>query len=243
MSHPGFAPSGLPYHRRFTVRPEPGRIEAHMQDFCHHVRVVVTHEAGRIVEAFSEGIRLPWNTCPLGAAGVGRIAGLTVDEARNPANWPGGRTANCVHATDVALVALNHAFEREPFTYAISVSPASGRIRSVRLERNDVLAVEWTVKDSRLTAPEELAGRSLNRPDFDDWSGQLPPQEREWATVLRRACHIAPSRDIDLDACEVAVQSIGAPDSSCLTLQPGVAETARRVRGSSRGELTDLDRI
>ncbi len=71
-----------------------------MQDFCHHVRVVVTHEAGRISSAVAEGIRLPWNTCPLGAAGVGRIAGITVDEALTPRDWPGGRTANCVHATD-----------------------------------------------------------------------------------------------------------------------------------------------
>ena len=76
---------------------------------------------------------------------------------------------------------------------------------------------------------------------FPDLDTELEPRAREAAVVLRRACHIAPSRDIDLDTMAVAAESI-TPSSSCYTLQTGVIEIARRVVGSSRAELTDADR-
>jgi hypothetical protein len=229
------------YYRRFTVRPEQGRLEAHMQDFCHHVKVVIEHDEGVISTANAEGLRLPWHTCPLGAAGVSRIAGMPASEAQDPTTWPGGRTANCVHTTDLTLVALAHLEGREPFTYDISVTPASGKVRTARVERSGELLLEWVVQGQLLTAPERFAGNSLSRRDFLRWTAELNPQEREAAIVLRRACHIAPSRDIDLDTMRVAGDSIGA-DSSCHTLQPGVIERARRNIGASRPELTDADR-
>jgi hypothetical protein len=233
--------TGLIYYRRFTVRPVAGSIEAHMQDFCHHVKVVLTHEDGRLITAQADGLRLPWNTCPLGAAGVGRLAGMPVEAAKNQANWPGGRTANCVHAADLTLVALAHLQDREPFTYNISVTPAMGRVRTARIDRDGEQLLEWIVEGALLTGPERFAGKSLSRASFTQWSGALEPQEREAATVLRRACHIAPSREIDLDTMRVAADSIG-PDASCHTLQDGVIQRARRNVGASRPELTDADK-
>jgi hypothetical protein len=235
------AETGLTYYRRFTIRPSAGALEAHMQDFCHHVRVLLTHEDGRILTATAEGLRLPWNTCPLGVAGVSRISGMTAADAQNQAKWPGGRTANCVHATDLTLVALAHLHDRESFTYNISVTPAMGRVRTARIDRDGELLLEWSVEGTLLTHPERFAGRRLLRAEFTQWSAELSPAEREAATVLRRACHIAPSREIDLDTVRVAADSIG-PDASCYTLQTGVIERARRNVGTSRPELTDADR-
>jgi Protein of unknown function (DUF2889) len=234
--------TGLTYYRRFTVRPEAGSLEAHMQDFCHHVKVVVTHADGQIVTANAEGLRLPWNTCPLGAAGVARIGGMAAADAMDQTRWPGGRTANCVHAVDLTLVALAHLDDREPLTYYISVTPAVGKVRTARIDRDGQLLLEWAVEGTRLTGPERFAGHSLARADFIRWVAELDPIEREAATLLRRACHIAPSREIDLDTMRVAADSIG-PDGSCHTLQEGVIERARRNIGSSRPELTDDDRI
>jgi Protein of unknown function (DUF2889) len=234
--------TGLTYYRRITVRPQEGSLEAHMQDFCHHVKVVLDHSRGRIVMARAEGLRLPWNTCPLGAAGVARISGMTAAEALDQSKWPGGRTANCVHAVDLTLVALAHLEDREPFTYYVSVAPALGKVRTARIERDDALLLEWTVEGTELTGPARFAGRSLARADFNRWAADLDPVEREAATVLRRACHIAPSREIDLDTMRVAADSIG-PDASCHTLQEGVIERAGRNVGSSRPQLTDDDRL
>ena len=77
--------------------------------------------------------------------------------------------------------------------------------------------------------------------DFVSWRGKLAPRLREPATILRRACHIAPSRDINLDRMRVAAESINA-DCSCYTLQPDVIEHAHRQQGTFRIELTDDDR-
>ena len=235
--------SGMPYHRRITLRPDVpgvGTLEAHMQDHCHHLRVRITHSDGQIMAAAGEGIRLPWNTCPLGVAGVGRLAGMTVGAALDVRNWPGGRTGNCVHSADLTLVALAHVDDTETTVYAITVTPATAQVRRARLERNGEPVLQWTVEGSTLTSPPEWAGHSLDRPDFQRWTTELDPAAKEAATMLRRACHIAPSRDIDLDTYQVAAESIGA-DASCYTLQDGVIETARRLVGSSRSELTAAD--
>jgi hypothetical protein len=233
--------TGLTYYRRFTVRPAVGSLEAHMQDFHHHVKVVLTHADGQIVTANAEGLRLPWNTCPLGAAGVSRISGMSAAEALKQSNWPGGRTANCVHAADLTLVALAHLDDRDSFTYNISVTPAMGKVRTARIDRDGELLLEWIVEGTRITGPEPFAGRRLSRADFNEWAAELDPAEREAATVLRRACHIAPSREIDLDTMRVAADSI-RPDASCHTLQDGVIHRARRNLGASRPVLTDADR-
>ena len=73
-------------------------------------------------------------------------------------------------------------------------------------------------------------------------AAKLDPALREPATILRRACHIAPSRDINLDRMRVAADSINA-DGSCYTLQPDVIEHAHRQQGTFRLELTDDDRL
>ena len=240
-----FVSSGMPYHRRITLRPdspEAGTLEAHMQDHCHHMRVRIAHSDGLIVSASGEGLRLPWNTCPLGVAGVGRLAGMTVESALDVRNWPGGRTANCVHSADLTLVALAHVGDSETSVLAITVTPATAQVRQARLERNGELLMQWTVEASTITSPAEWAGHSLGRADFQIWTAGLDPAIKEAATILRRACHIAPSRDIDLDEYQVASQSINA-DASCYTLQDGVIDAARRVVGSSRIELTDADSL
>jgi hypothetical protein len=234
--------SGKPYHRRFTVLAGDGVIEAQMQDHVHHMRIVVTHADGRVVSATAEGIRLPWDTCPLGVAAVSRIAGMTVSEARDGIGWPGGRSANCVHIVDLTRVALGHLDEPAPFTYTISVSPGLGRVRTARIERDGRLLLEWTLDGVRIRDPAALAGHTLAPVDFTGWRATLDPELHEPATLLRRACHIAPSRDMDLDGVRVAADRIRA-DSSCYTLQPGVIETAHRIVGTFRPELTDADQL
>jgi hypothetical protein len=242
---PAGAPAGTVYQRRFTLRPgvDGGvrTLVAEMQDFCHHVRVTITHADGRIIAARGEGIRLPWSACPIGVAGVRGMAGLRVADARSAARWSTERTDNCTHATDLAMVALAHLDDTEPLTYEISVTPATGQVRTARLEAGGELVLEWTTDVLTLTAPDWLAGRTLQRADFARWSAGLDPALREAVTVLRRACHIAPSRDIDLDTMRVAADSIG-PSASCHTLQPAMIGLARRIRGSSRAELTPADR-
>jgi hypothetical protein len=242
--------SGEPYYRRITLRPTrpsvPGDgmavIEAHMQDHVHHMKVVLTHADGLVVSAIPQGVRLPWDMCPFGIAGVTRIAGMTVAQAREGLGWPGGRTANCVHMVDLARIALAHVDDTEPSAYAITVTPALAPVRAARIERDGQLLLEWTLDGDRLIGDEPFNGHTLRAADFVGWRSTLSPGLREPATILRRACHIAPSRDINLDRMRVAAESITA-DSSCYTLQPDVIHQAHRQQGTFRVELTDEDQL
>ncbi len=238
--------SGEPYFRRITLRPSTlgdgkRRIEAHMQDHVHHMKVVITHADGRIISAVPSGIRLPWDMCPFGIAGVTRTAGMTITQAREGMGWPGGRTANCVHMVDLARVALAHVEDTAESVYAITVTPAHAQVRAARIERDGALLLQWTLDGPTLSGDEPFDGRTLAASDFVSWRGKLQPGLREPATILRRACHIAPSRDINLDRMRVAAESINA-DGSCYTLQPDVIEHAHRQQGTFRIELTDDDR-
>jgi hypothetical protein len=242
--------SGEPYHRRITLQPSvrsdgshmTGRIEAQMQDHVHHMKVVINHQAGRVISAVPQGIRLPWDMCPFGIAGVTRTAGMTVAQAREGLGWPGGRTANCVHMVDLARVALAHVDDTEPSVYAITVTPALAPVREARIERDGHLVLQWTLNEQTLSGDAPFHGRTLAAADFVSWRAKLDPALKEPATILRRACHIAPSRDINLDRMRVAADSINA-DGSCYTLQPDVIEHAHRQQGTFRLELTDDDRL
>ena len=237
--------SGEPYYRRITLRPSTlddgqRRIEAHMQDHVHHMKVVITHADGRIISAVPSGIRLPWDMCPFGIAGVTRTAGMTVAQAREGLGWPGGRTANCVHMVDLARVALAHVDDVDASVYALTVTPALAEVRDARVERDGELVLQWRLEGARLIGDEPFNGHTLRAADFVGWRGKLDPHLREPATILRRACHIAPSRDINLDGMRVAAESINA-DGSCYTLQPDVIDHAHRQQGTFRIELTDAD--
>jgi Protein of unknown function (DUF2889) len=239
--------SGEPYHRRITLQPSvlsdgKGRIDAQMQDHVHHMKVVINHEGGRVISAVPQGIRLPWDMCPFGIAGVTRTAGMTIAQAREGLGWPGGRTANCVHMVDLARVALAHVDDTEPSVYAITVTPALAPVREARIERDGNLVLQWTLNEQTLSGAEPFDGRTLAAADFVSWRAKLDPALREPATILRRACHIAPSRDINLDRMRVAADSINA-DGSCYTLQPDVIEHAHRQQGTFRLALTDDDRL
>ncbi len=213
-----------------------------MQDHVHHMKVVLTHAGGVVVSAVAEGIRLPWDMCPIGLAGVGRIAGMPVAQALEGIGWPGGRTANCVHMVDLTRMALGHVDETEPFTYSITVTPALAEVREARIERDGRRLLEWTLNGQRLQGKAPFDGHTLAPADFVGWRQELDPALREPASLLRRACHIAPSRDINLDRMRVAAESI-KPDSSCYTLQPAVIQTAVRLHGTFRTELTDQDQL
>lgn len=237
--------SGEPYYRRITLRPtvqSDGRaqIEAHMQDHVHHMKVVVIHDGGRVISAIPQGVRLPWDMCPFGIAGVTRIAGMTIAQAREGLGWPGGRTANCVHMVDLTRVALAHVDDAVESVYSITVTPAFAPERHARIERDGQLLLEWTLDGEQLIGDEPFHGHTLRAADFVGWRQVLAPELREPATILRRACHIAPSRDINLDRMRVAAESINA-DGSCYTLQPDVIHQAHRQQGTFRIELTDAD--
>jgi hypothetical protein len=240
-----------------------------MADFPHHFRVVLEHRDGVVTDAVAHGLRVPWTTCPLAAAGVGLLAGRRLDEAATPGRWAPDRSRQCVHVLDLAVVAAAHARDTTPTDLEIVVSylphpeadpTAPVGVRMVRgsaqagpvwtvtrpehVRREAVLArdgaprLRWIVDGEGLSGvvvePAEFAGLPMTGATFHArLAGIADPGRREEVGLLRRACHIAPSRGIDLD--QVAVPAdLSPPDSSCYTFRPEVATRARRVLGASR---------
>jgi hypothetical protein len=221
------------YRRLIDIVPEPGRVVADMQDFCHHFRVVIDHADGVVTRAEGIGVRVPWTTCPLGAAGVAALAGTALGPMAPPPALTDDRTGQCTHMIDLAAVAIAHA-TGDPVHYDVLVTPSLGPQRTATLRRNGEVVLEWQLQRDEVASPGPLQGMQLRGRELRDWvESRTDPDEHELAAVMRRACQIAPSRAIDLDDYQVAAQ-IGLIDSSCHTLQPSVAPTARRVKGSSR---------
>lgn len=220
------------YARRIDVRTSPGRVVAEMEDYVHHFRVELEHTEGVVTRAVGTGVRVPWATCPIGAAGVARLAGAKVGPDTGD-TWVGpDRTDQCTHVIDLAAVAVAHA-GRPSVRYDARVSPAGGPRRRAVLLADGEPVLEWELEDDVVTAGL-FAGLRVRSRELKQRMRELPdPDQREHVAILRRACHIAPSRAVDLDDYEVANQ-IGIIDSSCHTLQPDVAATSRRVRGSAR---------
>jgi hypothetical protein len=222
----------LDYARRIDVRTAPGRVVAEMEDYVHHFRVELEHADGVVTRAVGTGVRVPWATCPIGAAGVARLAGAKVGPGTGD-SWVGSdRTDQCTHVIDLAAVAVAHA-GRPSIRYDARVSPAGGPRRRAVLVADGRPVLEWEL-DNDVVQSGPFAGLAVRSRELKRRMRELTDaDQREYVAILRRACHIAPSRAIDLDDYEVAAQ-IGTIDSSCHTLQPDVAATSRRVRGSAR---------
>ncbi len=223
----------LSYHRGIEVRPGPGSAEAEMQDTHHHVLVRILHAGGVITSATAEGLRLPWTTCARGARGVEALAGLPLDVAREGGAWLTDRSLHCVHATDLALLAVRHAGDTQPLRYDAFVRRAMMRRREAWLHTDGDLTLRWDLDGETIAGPEPFTGLTMDRKAFMAWVREhLDDGAAEAAVVLRRAASIARGVGIDLDGADVASDA-HPPDGSCLTYAGPLADRARRVRGTS----------
>ena len=203
------------YRRRVTIRPDPGVLDAEMEDFVHHVRLRLEHDGTVVTAAEGIGIRLPWSTCASGAAGAGLLIGTALRDAGDLNTWAADRSTQCVHVADLVRVAAQHAHDDHDTEYEAVVSPAIGAGRRAVLRENGAVVLDWVI-DGEV-------------PTLDGLSGL----DRERVGVLRRAVHIAPSRCIDLDTFAVA-NEVRPADSTCFTFRPNVAVSARRMVGTTR---------
>jgi hypothetical protein len=234
-ARPTYAFAHETYRRTIEVRATIGVVEAEVEDYLHHFEVRLTHDGRRVTGAVGTAVRAPWHTCPTGAAGLRTLAGTELTVAGTHASaWVTDRSDHCVHVLDLATLAAAHALDHEPLHYEIVVSPAAEDRRVATMHRNGGLLLRWEMDGPTITGPGRFAGVSLERAPFFAWmQAELEPGEYEPVVVMRRACHIAYSRGLDLDDHRYASETRPA-DSSCYTFRPDVAFIARRNRGTAR---------
>jgi hypothetical protein len=222
------------YRRRIMLEPSGAAITAEMEDYMHHFRVRVVHRDGEVTAADAEGVRVPWTSCPGGAAGIRALVGTALAEAHHADSWASDRSGQCVHVVDLALLAAAHAYDATPTTYMIELAPVAQPVRRATLWHNGEPALAWTLEQDTITSAGPMHGVSLAGKDFFPWVGvHLSAGEQEAARVLRRACSIGVSRGLDPDVYTSATELRG-PANSCYTFRPEVTLVARRTRGSAR---------
>ncbi len=214
------------FRRRFRVTPGPGWVRSEVEDDFHCMAVTLRHEDGMIAVVEAEMDRAPWTTCP---GAVAQVEQTFTGAALADAAGHGGKTENCTHLYDLAVLAAAHAADAEPLVYdVIAADPVDGR-RRIELRRNGALAMSWVEENGRFIEPQDIAG--LNLRNIRPWIDALDVRQQEEARLLRWAAMIAIGRLIPLDQQTDASQL----PPNCYTFQPDRRVQARRV-----GEIRDF---
>jgi Protein of unknown function (DUF2889) len=219
---------GPGYRRRILIESAPDHVTAELEDDYHRMVVTLRHSGGVVTEVESEMKRSPWTGCP-GAMQRLRdtFAGVALaDVARR-----GEKTSNCTHLHDLALFAAAHAADAGPIAYEIHVGdPEDGTRegpRTARLWRGGVPLIEWQLDGSTLSAPEELAGRTLF--DLGSYVATLDPAMAEAVRILRWATIVGHGRTIDIPA---ELSATAYATGNCYNFQPERAVNSTRRPGA-----------
>jgi hypothetical protein len=216
------------FRRRFLIEPSEGEVLARVEDDFHHMVVSLRHDGEAISAVDAEMVRAPWTTCPGAEAVVERtFVGVPLTQAARR----GFKQANCTHLYDLAVLAAAHADDSAPTAYEILVSDPDPDQVEAELRRNGESVLRWSLRGMELTAPEEIAGKTVFH--LRDWIASLPAAEREAAKILQWACLLAHGRSLPLEQQSDATKL----PSNCYTFQPETAAHAVRV-----GRVIDFSR-
>lgn len=223
------------FRRRVVVRAGPGTVAALLEDDIHCLAVILRHDGTHVTAIEPSFPRAPWSTCP-GAIDklVETFAGLPLAEVTARRD----KKQNCTHLHDMAVLAAAHAHETREFVYDILVTDPAGGRRSLELRRDGGLLHAWSEQDSVLTAPPEIAGRTLF--SLRDWIGTLSGVEQESARLLQWSSMVAMGRTMPMEQ----QSNASAMPPNCYTFQPERAVSARQLgirRDFSDGREEPLD--
>ncbi|MDP9140833.1 MAG: DUF2889 domain-containing protein [Pseudomonadota bacterium] len=222
------------FRRRFRITPAQDHVCCELEDDFHCMAVVVHHDGEIATAVEPRMIRVPWTTCP---GAVDQLRSTFSGVALAAFAERGGKTANCTHLFDLALLAAAHAHDQGTLVYDILVSDPQDGQRRVELRRNGATLLAWTEASFKIVEPAELAGMPLDK--LRPWIDTLDPQRQEAARLLRWGNMLANGRVIPLERQSDATRM----PPNCYSFQPQRAAVAKRVgviRDFSRGEAEPL---
>ena len=220
------------YRRRICVEPVPGAVLAMLEDDIHCMAVILRLDGENVLTIEPVTERMPWDTCP-GAADklVETFAGRPLSEVTARRE----KKANCTHLHDMAVLAADHALDREPITYDLfATDPVDGR-RILEIRRNGETAHRWIEQDGTLVAPPAVAGQTLL--GMRDWIRSLEGVQQEAARLLQWASLVAHGRTMPIEEQSAAADL----PPNCYTFQPERAAVAERI--GERFDFSDGSRV
>ena len=214
-----------------------GSVVAEMEDDFHHFRVDLEHDGTAVVAVSGTAIRYPWTTCPGATAELTALKGMPLSRSSTAVGSFAAPRRNCTHLFDLAGLAVAHAASgRKQRVYDVEVPARAGGRTDPLLLRDGELVLSWSVQGLEITGPAPFAGIPLRGGrGFLSWAAEhLDEESMEAAVVLRRSVEIAWGREQDLDSMERASDLGDFMLGACFTFQPGTAEVAIRMKGSTR---------
>ena len=208
------------FRRRIVVAARAGAVTAMLEDDIHCLAVTLRHDGARVTAIEPLFERAPWTTCP------GAMAKLTetfAGQLLTDVTARRDKKQNCTHLHDMAVLAAAHAADRGKTVFDILATDAVGGTRNLELRRNGTLRACWTERDGVLSAPTEIAGKTLFT--LRDWIGGLAGQAQEEARLLQWASIVAHGRTMPLESQSNASEL----PPNCYTFQPERAVHAKRI--------------
>lgn len=229
-------PTDAVYRRRIETRPADGVVLAAMEDFIHHFALRLHHD-GEVVTAVDVAAeRTPWTTCPDGARAIASIVGTRLVDVGDLRSWIGSRSVQCVHTTDLAVIAATAAARGVPRDHELRMTGIGQPERTITMWIDGVEWATWVIGDEGIVddgRSGRFAGRRLDAPSFSEWIADLSADEREAAAIMRRASSVGLGRGLDMDGWTDATAG-GNPLDSCHTYRTDVVHLSRRNRGTQR---------
>ncbi|MCB2078533.1 MAG: hypothetical protein KDE55_12650 [Novosphingobium sp.] len=215
-------PPGL--WRRIVLDPHPHWIGAALEDDLHRFNLRIDHSDGCIARVTAQALRTPWTECG-GAAGfiAAELTGELLEDVarRDPYQ-------HCTHLLDLAILASAHAGDTAQTTFDMRVADRVDERTTATFSRDGEEMLRWQL-DGTLVVGGPQDGLNLRK--LSQWKSELPAEEAEQATVLRRAIYISGGRQFTpppgLHAVDMGPQRMGV----CFNYQLPQAESSTRTEG------------
>lgn len=189
------------YRRRIAFLRRTDGIDVALLDDYHDMRVALTVDDGRIVDAAARMDRFPKTSCPGAVAALHALIGrpsaelaLSVEE----------RSAQCTHLVELARLGLMRLIRNENsamIEISLTDRDAEGQQR-LTLDLDGEPALVWALRNEAIVRPAEHCGRSLFG-GFIRWTeAQFPSAEADLWRMAQMSVFVARGRAYVVDGHE-----------------------------------------
>ncbi len=218
--YPAFPPG---FHRRIVLQPGDGWIGGALEDDMHRFHLRIDHAEGRITGVAAKAVRHPWSACPGATDFIARdLTGQLLEDVarRDP-------TQHCTHLFDLAILAAAHTADTAQTRFDMFVGDRVDGRTTVTLAENGEERLHWLLDGLAIHGEGPHSG--LNLRQLSKWKQELPPQEAEWATLLRRAVMVSGARQYRAPSLEQTAAMNEGRMGVCFNYQLPQAEGSTRT--------------
>lgn len=213
-------PPGL--WRKIVLKPGDGWIGGALEDDMHRFHIRIDHAEGRITAVSAKAVRHPWSACPGATSFIAKeLTGELLSDVANRDPFQ-----HCTHLFDLSVLAAAHAGDTQPTRFDMLVADRVEGRTTATLNENGERKLAWQLDGTAIQGGDH-SGRDLRQ--LSKWKRELPPQEAEWATLLRRAIFVSGARQYVAPSTEQTAAMNEGRMGVCFNYQLPQAEGSTRT--------------